>query len=100
MQARHTQGLAGIGAAQTKTLVNRTRMKVVNIALTKFFEDRAKNSMSSRRTPGPITTGVIGWHGVSAWLMPSASLKRRVWVPAFAGTTGHARVEPTYDDIL
>jgi hypothetical protein len=37
MQARHTQGLAGFGAVRSKTLVNRTRMKVVNIALTKIF---------------------------------------------------------------
>jgi hypothetical protein len=35
MHARHTQGFTGIGAAPSKTLVNRTRMKVVNIALTK-----------------------------------------------------------------
>ena len=37
MQARHTQGLTGIRAMPSKTLVNRTRMKVVNIALTKIF---------------------------------------------------------------
>jgi len=37
MRACHTQGLAGIGAMRSKTLVNRTRMKVVNIALTKIF---------------------------------------------------------------
>ena len=37
MHARHTQALAEFGAAPSKTLVNRARMKVVNIALTKFF---------------------------------------------------------------
>jgi hypothetical protein len=38
MHACHTQGLAGIGAVPTKTLVNRTRTKVVNIALTKVMK--------------------------------------------------------------
>jgi hypothetical protein len=37
MRARHTQGLAGIRAVPSKTLVNRARMKVVNIASTNFF---------------------------------------------------------------
>jgi hypothetical protein len=36
MRARHTQALAGFRAVASKTLVNRARMKVVNIALTKF----------------------------------------------------------------
>jgi hypothetical protein len=36
MQQRHTQGPAVIRAAPSKTLVNRGRMKVVNIALTKL----------------------------------------------------------------
>ena len=35
MHARHTQAPAGFRAASSKTLVNRARMKVVNIALTK-----------------------------------------------------------------
>jgi hypothetical protein len=37
MRARHTQALAEIRAVPSKTLVNRTRMKVVNIASTNFF---------------------------------------------------------------
>jgi hypothetical protein len=44
MQARNTQGLAGIGMVQTKTLVNRTRMKVVNIALTKAMKNFSINT--------------------------------------------------------
>jgi hypothetical protein len=48
MQARHTQALAGIGAVQTKTLVNRTRTKVVNIALTNFL----KTAPKTRCRPG------------------------------------------------
>ena len=56
MHARHTQVLLQCRAITSKALVNRTRMKVVKMKLTKFFEDGAKNSMSSRRTPGPITT--------------------------------------------
>src|SRR4051812_8764885 len=37
MHARNTQGRAEFCAITSKALVNRTRMKVVNIALTKFF---------------------------------------------------------------
>ena len=37
MRTRHTQALAEIRAVPSKTLVNRTRMKVVNIASTNFF---------------------------------------------------------------
>ena len=37
MQARHTQAFAWLGEITSKTLVNRTRMKVVNIPLTKNF---------------------------------------------------------------
>jgi hypothetical protein len=39
MHARHTQGLAGFRAVASKTLVNRTRMKVVNIALTEMMKE-------------------------------------------------------------
>ena len=37
MHARHTQALAGFREAASETLVNRARMKVVNIALTEIF---------------------------------------------------------------
>jgi hypothetical protein len=44
MHARHTQGLAVVGAVSSKTLVNRTRMKVVNIALTKVTTKAAQKN--------------------------------------------------------
>jgi hypothetical protein len=48
MQARHTQGLTGIRAMPSKTLVNRTRMKVVNIALTKNFRHSGMRALARR----------------------------------------------------
>ena len=43
---------------------------------------------SSRRRPGPITTVVIGaTRCCRKRPIPSASRSRRLWVPAFAGTT-------------
>ena len=51
MHARHTQGLAAVGAVPSKTLVNRTRMKVVNIALTKNFRHSGMRLLAQARNP-------------------------------------------------
>jgi hypothetical protein len=71
MHARHTQGLAAIRAGASKTLVNRTRMKVVNIALTKFFPP--------------------SWPGLTR---PSIFFER------FLRRVMDARVKPAHDDTL
>src|SRR4051812_8466366 len=43
--------------------------------------------MSSRRTPGPITTVVRGHARIVASSFSANSISQRLWVPAFAGTT-------------
>jgi hypothetical protein len=48
MRPRHTQGPAVIAAVSSKTLVNRARMKVVNIALTKNFRHSGMRALARR----------------------------------------------------
>jgi hypothetical protein len=51
--------------------------------------------MSSRRTPGPITTDGYCWASCCRGLLtPSALRSRSVWVPAFAGTTAECLSTP------
>src|SRR5262249_41662771 len=45
----------------------------------------ATSTVSSRRTPGPITTGSCCQSELE--LQPSQNYVRWLWVPAFAGTT-------------
>src|SRR4051794_5670027 len=69
MHARHTQGRADFCKITSKTLVNGTRMKVVNIALTKFF--------------------LSSWPGLTR---PSISFE------TFSRRGMDARVKPAHDD--
>jgi predicted lipase len=53
MRARHTQALAEIRAVPSKTLVNRTRMKVVNIALTRMMKKFRRHCEPTGRREAP-----------------------------------------------
>src|SRR4051794_36607639 len=87
MRARHTQARPRFRAITSKALVNRTRMKVVKIGLTKVL----KTAPKTRCRPGERRDHNHRWlwsaRRADEWLIPSASLRRSVWVPAFAGTT-------------
>src|SRR5438270_10406779 len=69
MTARHTQGRRQFPAITSKALVNRARMKVVNMKLTKFF--------------------LSSWPGLTR---PSISFE------TFSRRAMDARVKPAHDD--
>src|SRR3954453_8152485 len=58
-----------------------------------LFEKAAQASLLSRRTPGPITTGLSFAGDLSQRALPIDSA---VWVPASAGTTVGALSPPTF----
>src|SRR3954471_3583733 len=98
MRARHTQARRRRVAITSNALVNRARMKVVKMKLTKYF---LKTAPKTQCRPGERRANA-GTHNhrwlwlarrVHEWLIPSASLKRSVWVPAFAGRTPGRRGE-------
>ena len=76
---------------RSEAIQTATRGKILDcfaaLAMTMWEQHANASPMSSRRRPGPITTG----RGLTKTSRPerrlSASINHAVWVPAFAGTT-------------